>query len=227
MLAKRRRGKAMRGTVFHYDADQDYGYIDGADGKRYFFTRTDLSQEIALVRGRFVEFQPDDETARNIVAASSPALSATPGQPGLTTETRPTRSRGLWAYFLCTVSVDFFNFNGRARRKEYWAFWLCSTILVFALLGFGILVDLAINGFRDVSSRNAIGFLPFYIFALALNLSWIALVVRRLHDIGMSGWLVLLCFIPAIGGIALLVFGLVPSQAGKNAWGPVPAGVRV
>lgn len=217
----------MRGTVFHYDADQDYGYIDGADGKRDFFTRTDLSQEIALVRGRFVEFQPDDGTARNIVAASSPALSATPGQPGLTTETRPTRSRGLWAYFLCTVSVDFFNFNGRARRKEYWAFWLCSTILVFALLGFGILVDLAINGFRDVSSRNAIGFLPFYIFALALNLSWIALVVRRLHDIGMSGWLVLLCFIPAIGGIALLVFGLVPSQAGKNAWGPVPAGVSV
>ena len=217
----------MRGKVFHYDADQDYGYIDGADGKRYFFSRTDLSREIALVRGTLVEFQQDDGTAHNIVAASSPTPSATPGQPGRTTETRPTRSTGLWAYFLCTVSVDFFNFNGRARRKEYWAFWLCSTILLFALLGFGILVDLAINGFRHVPSRNAIGFLPFIMFALAFNLPWIALAVRRLHDFGLSGWFVLLCFIPAIGGVALLVFGLVPSQVGKNSWGPVPAGVVV
>ncbi|RUZ78902.1 DUF805 domain-containing protein [Mesorhizobium sp. M7A.F.Ca.US.006.01.1.1] len=209
----------MRGAVLHYDKDQDYGYINGVDGKRYFFTRNDLNQGAAFVSGTLVEFQPDDGTAHNIVAVNSTTTSSPRRQP--------TRSTGLWAYFRYTVSVDFFNFKGRARRKEFWAFWLCSTIVLFVLLGLGILVDLAINGFRDVSSRNAIGFLPFFVFALALNLPWIALAVRRLHDVGLSGWFVLLCFIPVIGGVALLVLGLAPSQLGENPWGPVPAGVRI
>lgn len=38
------QGKVMRGTVFHYDEDQDYGYINGVDGKRYIFTREDVGQ---------------------------------------------------------------------------------------------------------------------------------------------------------------------------------------
>jgi len=217
----------MRGTVYHYDGDQDYGYINGIDGKRYMFTRSDLSHEVTLVRGTLVEFQPDDGTARNIAAVTSTTPSSSTGRPDRTGENRPTRSTGLWAYFRYTVSVDYLNFNGRARRKEFWAFWLCSTIVLFVLLGFGILIDLAINGFRDGSGRSAIGFLPFFIFALAFSLTWIALAVRRVHDIGLSGWFVLLCFIPAIGGVALLVFGLMPSQVGENPWGPVPAGVRV
>ncbi|RUX90052.1 DUF805 domain-containing protein, partial [Mesorhizobium sp. M7A.F.Ca.CA.004.04.1.1] len=55
----------------------------------------------------------------------------------------------------------------------------------------------------------------------------IALVVRRVHDAGLSGWFALLGFITPIGSIALLVFGLLPSQVGENPWGPVPAGVRI
>jgi cold shock CspA family protein len=41
----------MRGTVFHYDEDQDFGYINGADGKRYIFAREDLSHHVAPIRG--------------------------------------------------------------------------------------------------------------------------------------------------------------------------------
>lgn len=40
----------MRGTVFHYDEDQDYGYINGVDGKRYIFTREDVGQGVSLAR---------------------------------------------------------------------------------------------------------------------------------------------------------------------------------
>ncbi|WP_246707280.1 DUF805 domain-containing protein [Mesorhizobium sp. NZP2077] len=68
--------------------------------------------------------------------------------------------------------------------------------------------------------------IPALIFTFAAGLSWIALVVRRLHDVGLSGWFVLPCFIPAVGGVAMLVLGLVQSQVGENPWGPVPAGVR-
>ena len=220
----------MRGTVLHYDRDQDYGYINGTDGKRYIFSRNDISQEVPLIRGTLVEFQPDDGTAHNIVAAASTMPSSGAGQPprpGSPAENAPAGSTGLWAYFRRTVSVNYFNFNGRARRKEFWAFWLCFILVQLALVGFGILVNLAINGFGINAGRSSIGFLPAAIFTLAFGLSWIALVVRRLHDVGLSGWLVLLCFIPAIGEVALLVLGLAPSQVGENPWGPVPAGVRV
>lgn len=37
----------MRGAVYHYDQDQDFGYINGVDGKRYIFTRNDLSRDVA------------------------------------------------------------------------------------------------------------------------------------------------------------------------------------
>ena len=56
---------------------------------------------------------------------------------------------------------------------------------------------------------------------------WIGLIVRRLHDIGLTGWLYLLFFIPTVGGLIILVFALIPTQAQENQWGPVPAGVRV
>jgi uncharacterized membrane protein YhaH (DUF805 family)/cold shock CspA family protein len=224
----------MQGTVLHYDKDQDYGYINGVDGKRYFFVRNDVTQGTALVSGTLVEFQPDDGTAHNVVAVNSTTTSSPPGQPGRTAENQPTRSTGqptrstgLWAYFRNTVSVNYFNFNGRARRKEFWAFWLCFNLVLVALLGFGILVNLAINGFGINAGRTSIGFLPAAVFVLVFGLPWIALTVRRLHDVGLSGWFVLLCYIPVIGGVGLLVLGLVPSQLGENPWGRMPAGVRV
>ncbi|MBB6409636.1 hypothetical protein [Mesorhizobium sangaii] len=71
----------MRGTVFHYDQDQDYGYINGIDGKRYIFSRDDLSQQETLVRGTLVEFQPGDGTAHDIVAVASTTPSPSTGQP--------------------------------------------------------------------------------------------------------------------------------------------------
>ncbi|WP_246678653.1 DUF805 domain-containing protein [Mesorhizobium sp. B2-4-17] len=123
--------------------------------------------------------------------------------------------------------MNYFNFDGRARRKEFWAFWLCFNVVLAALLGFGIFVNLAINGFGINAGKSSIGYLPALIFMAVFGLSWIALTVRRLHDVGLSGWLVLPCFIPVIGGVALLVLGLAPSQVGENTWGPVPAGVEV
>ncbi|WP_027055198.1 DUF805 domain-containing protein [Mesorhizobium erdmanii] len=217
----------MRGAVYHYDQDQDFGYINGVDGKRYMFARNDLNGGVALVRGTLVEFEPDDGAAHNVVAVASATPSSVTGQPLKPGQNQPACSTGLWSYFGRAVSVDYFNFSGRARRKEFWAFWLGYTLAMVALLGFGILVNLAINGFGINAGRSSIGFVPALIFALAATLPWIALVVRRLHDIGLSGWFILSCFVPAIGGVALLVFGLMPSQVGENPWGQVPAGVKV
>ncbi|KUM23730.1 hypothetical protein AU467_07710 [Mesorhizobium loti] len=216
----------MRGTVFHYDQDHDYGYINGVDGKRYIFSRADLTQNMTLARRTLVEFTPDDGTAHDIVAAKSTPSSASgaPQQRRRATENRTARSMGLWAYFLRALGDDYGNFTGRACRKEFWAFHLWFYVVLVALFGFGILLNLAINGFDD-RPGTSIGYIPALLFVPAAILPSIAVAVRRLHDIGLTGWLVLLCYTPALGAVAFLIFGLLPSQFGENRWGPVPAGV--
>ena len=58
------------------------------------------------------------------------------------------------------------------------------------------------------------------VFYLAVVVPSIAVTVRRLHDVGYSGWLVLLALIPWVGGLILLVFTLLPpSPAGASTTG--------
>src|SRR4051812_22694627 len=99
----------MRGTVYHFDDDQDFGYINGVDGKRYSFSRRDLSHELAPARGTVVEFQPDDRTAQNIGAAI-PTASGVGGPPqsSASAGTQP----GLVAYFRRVMMEDYRNFKG-------------------------------------------------------------------------------------------------------------------
>lgn len=213
----------MRGAVIHYDEDQDYGYINGVDRKRYIFAREDLAQRVPVTKGTLVEFRADDGTAHDIVAATAPVRD--PSQRTVrSAESRAAQSMGLWAYFRRVLIADYGNFNGRAHRKEFWAFYFCSIVVLVALSGFGLLLNLAISGFGN-GPRTSIGYVPALLFVLAMILPLIALIVRRLHDIGLTGWLALLCFTPA--GVAFFILGLVPSQVSENRWGPVPAGIKV
>ena len=50
------------------------------------------------------------------------------------------------------------------------------------------------------------------------------MTVRRIHDIGLSGWFILLGLIPTVGNLIILVFALIPSQGKANRWGEVPPG---
>lgn len=111
------------------------------------------------------------------------------------------------------VLQDYFTFSGRARRKEYWYFVLFHTILLFAL-GFldAALGTMAADGTGLLSS----------LYALAVLIPGIAVSVRRLHDIGRSGWWLLIVFIPIIGAIVLLVFHVLDSEPGENRFGPNP-----
>ena len=50
----------------------------------------------------------------------------------------------------------------------------------------------------------------------------LALLVRRVHDIGMSGWFAAVIFLPYIGGLIALIFTFIPTQMRANAHGPAP-----
>lgn len=69
-----------------------------------------------------------------------------------------------------------------------------------------------------------LGGLLYGLFCLAVLIPALAVGVRRLHDVGKSGWMMLVGLIPFVGGIWLLVLYCTDSQYGENQWGPNPKG---
>lgn len=108
-------------------------------------------------------------------------------------------------------------FSGRARRKEFWYFTLFNVIVSIVLAA----VDAAIG---TLNTDSGIGLLS-GIYSLAVIIPSIAVSVRRLHDIGRSGWWVLIGLIPLVGAIVLLIFNVQDSQPGENQYGPNPKSV--
>lgn len=105
-------------------------------------------------------------------------------------------------------------FDGRARRKEYWYFFLINTVISIFLA--------FIDSFTGTISEEAgLGLLS-GIYALAVLIPGLSVTVRRLHDTDRSGWWILIGLIPVIGGIALLVFMVLDSTPGDNQYGPNP-----
>lgn len=99
-------------------------------------------------------------------------------------------------------------FNGRARRKEYWMFFLFN-IIIAVVLG---IVEGIVGGPGVLAG----------IYGLAVLLPGIAVSIRRLHDTDRSGWWLLIGLVPLIGAIVLLVFFVQDSQAAENQYGPNP-----
>ncbi len=108
-------------------------------------------------------------------------------------------------------------FTGRASRSEYWWVALALAVIGFVLqLLTGILgsvgATVSANGTGVPGPGAVVGFILLGVFYLAVLVPSIALLVRRLHDGNFSGWLALLGLIPFVGGLAVLVFALLPSN---------------
>jgi uncharacterized membrane protein YhaH (DUF805 family) len=112
------------------------------------------------------------------------------------------------------VLKKYAEFNGRARRKEYWMFFLISTVISIILA--------VIDSFTGTISEEAGLGLFSGIYALAVLIPGLSVTVRRLHDTDRSGWWILIGLIPIIGGIALLIFMVLDSTPGGNQYGPNP-----
>lgn len=140
-----------------------------------------------------------------------------------------------------SVFSKYATFSGRARRSEYWYFYL-----------FNILVSIVLTILaRVVPSLIYLS----YIYSLAVLIPGLAVAVRRLHDIGKSGWYLLAPLVPYLLLIIVIVFAFVlgnepstllwiiigifvlgvlaltimllvwlctDSQPGENKWGPNP-----
>ena len=118
-------------------------------------------------------------------------------------------------YFLNAIQNHYADFNGRARRKEYWMFVLFQ--FIFAIVA-ALLDNILGLSFSDVVPYGWI----YTLYGLALLIPGLAIAVRRLHDVGKSGWYLLIYLIPLIGAIWLLVLMCTNSEHGPNKWGENP-----
>lgn len=112
------------------------------------------------------------------------------------------------------VFENYANFNGRARRSEYWYFALMNLIIAIVLT----VLDSALGLNFDPLPY---GYL-YVIYLLAILLPSIAVAVRRLHDVGKSGWFYFIVLVPLIGPIWLLVLFFTEGNKGENEYGPDP-----
>jgi uncharacterized membrane protein YhaH (DUF805 family) len=109
--------------------------------------------------------------------------------------------------FFTDAYKRYADFSGRATRQQYWMFILFYMIFYIVLA----LIDAFILGIPVLSG----------LFSLASIIPSLSIAARRLHDIGKSGWWLLISLLPLIGVIVLLVF-LVMDSTEDNIYGPNP-----
>jgi uncharacterized membrane protein YhaH (DUF805 family) len=123
----------------------------------------------------------------------------------------------MFNWYKKVMFENYANFNGRARRSEYWYFALVYFIL--------IILAIVLDGALGLNFAP----LPYgYIYmlvALAHFLPSLAVGVRRLHDVGKSGWFYFIALVPIIGAIWLLVLFCTEGNQGENQYGADPKSV--
>lgn len=110
-----------------------------------------------------------------------------------------------------SVTSQYVGFSGRAMRSEYW-YWMLFTTLVGIAVA---ILDLVLFPDNEATPLSSIVQLVFLLPTWAVG-------VRRLHDIGRSGWWQLLFLVPVIGWIVLFIWSVTRGDATENRFGPPP-----
>lgn len=114
----------------------------------------------------------------------------------------------LFDIYLDIIKNHYADFKGRLPRRSYWVFVL-----------FNILISTALYVLSAIVLKTPI---LCSVYSLAIMLPGIGACIRRLHDIGKSGWWYLLA-LTGVGAVVLLVFFCLPGDECDNAYGQNPA----
>ncbi len=198
----------MKGSILDFSIQTNTGIISADDQNRYNFTGAEWRGQRPPARGDRVDFDIDNAgSAIQIFTAldhSNPVQNISNQLDKLSDQNKAEEQFNMIDWFVKGLK-NYANFKGRARRKEYWFFVLCQFLLIFiAAIIDSILFD------------NPALF--YSITALGLFVPSLAVAVRRMHDIGKSGWLLLLSLIPLIGLIVIFWLANETKQE-NNQWG--------
>ncbi len=167
----------MRGEILSYDDVSGTGLISGDDSIRYGFARSAIQAGGTIRAGARVDFVPEGlEATQIMVLAGDPAAAF--GQAASSAYVARDTGGGY------DFASAMFSFNGRLRRQHFWISWLI-------LLGAGVVL----------------GWIPILGTILSLAMIWpnVAIVVKRLHDMGKTGWFAVIPWVANIIGFFMIV----------------------
>ena len=98
---------------------------------------------------------------------------------------------------------EYFNFNGTAKRQEYWA------VIIFSIVAYAV-------GFISLEGSGGLGALVALVLFVGAFWAMLAVTVKRIRDAGLNPWWIVAILIPYIGGIATIVFGVIGSKEGNT-----------
>ena len=202
----------MKGHILDYSVQANTGVISGEDGRRYSFSGTEWKDNKPPARGMSVDFDVD-------VSNNAVQIYITHAQ-GFSQFTQNVESQlqgvikehdgkdesayNMLDWFIKCLK-NYANFSGRARRQEYWYFVLMQIIVLIIAM---ILDSILFSGPS----------LFYTVTALGLFIPSLAAGVRRMHDTGRSGWLLLISLIPLLG--LIVIYWLASdTKPESNQWG--------
>lgn len=207
----------MKGKILDFTIQTNTGIILADNQQRYHFAGSEWKEQHAPVRGHQVDFEVNAEgqalavylepvasTINPAQVTTAPSLSPIDAQPNSAKEmlNKLDQAESSYQQAILTCFKKFADFKGRARRSEFWYFELFC-VLISLLLSF-VNEELA-------TLVMLITFIP--------NL---AVSVRRLHDIGRSGWWMLIVAIPIVGILLLLFWATQEGHPEPNQYGVSP-----
>lgn len=197
----------MKGKILDFSIQTNTGLISGEDSQRYTFSGSEWKEANPPVKGQEVDFAVD---AQGLASGVYAALSQrTGGDSTLADIFSPPKGKSEQQYtpldWYQKCIKNYINFNGRARRKEFW---------LFQLMYAGLL--LLIGGLFGNQSMYVT------VLMLALFLPSLTVSARRLHDTGRSGWWTLIALLPFVGILLLIFWWVQDSQPEANAYGAMP-----
>ena len=200
----------MKGTLLDFSIQTNEGIITGQDNNRYKFVGAEWKENFSPSRGQQVDFDVCESGQAVGIYLEYPAQALAKKQisasTGTAVELKDEENYNLldWSMKCMRKYVDF---SGRARRKEYWLFYVGYIILSII----ASIIDV-ILGTNDYGLFQGV-------LGLALLIPSLAVTARRLHDTGRSGWWQLLWLIPVIGWILLIIWLATDTSPQDNRWG--------
>lgn len=199
----------MKGVILDFSVQHNAGVISGDDQNRYNFNGSDWRGQNSPQRGDKVDFGIGTEgQATDICIAlgntNNPIQNLSAQLDKISNQNQAEENFNIIDWLVKGLK-NYANFKGRARRKEYWFFVLSQFIVIII----ATILDSILFGNPAL----------FYtVVALGLFIPSLAVAVRRMHDIGKSGWLLLISIIPLIGLIVIFWLATETKQE-INQWG--------
>lgn len=192
----------MKGTILDFSIQTNSGIILGDDENRYPFISAEWKENRPPQRGDKVDFVVDINQDAISIYLTNQIIKAT--NHHLIAE----KDYNIFDWCIKCMQ-NYVNFNGRARRKEFWFFHLG-----LVCIGFVLTLSLALFGVNAGDAEDILG-----LCTLGFVLPTYAVGARRLHDIGKSGWWQLLYLIPLVGYIILIILFAKEGDKNENKYG--------